>query len=256
MAAPVLALVSALAFVAVGSTVGVKLLWLAHRTGALPERMVGASMVLLSGVAWPLLLLVSLPNPLPNPVLRAAWCVAALAMSGGWSGVYLFTWHVFRPGPGWARTLALGGIGVLFAAGFAGVARGVMIEDLAQLRASSPSGLVLVLAAQAVYVWTTIEAIRYRALLKRRIPLGLADPLVADRFGLWAWTCALSFSSLVPSVFATVTGADPNTTASRLIVGMCGILSSTTLYFAFLPPAAYARFVRENAPTPEATGGS
>ncbi len=138
-------------------------------------------------------------------------------MSGGWSGVYLFTWHVFRPGPGWARTLALGGVGVLFAAGFAGVVRGVMIEDLAQLRAASPSGLVLVLAAEAVYGWTTIEAVRYRALLKRRIPLGLADPLVADRFGLWAWTSVFGFASLVPSVFATVTGGDPNTTASRLV---------------------------------------
>src|SRR4030095_16850156 len=112
MAVPLLALISALAFVAVGVTVGVKLLRLAHRPGALPERLVGASMVLLSGVAWPLLLLVSMPNPLPNDVLRAGWCIAALAMSGGWSGVYLFTWHVFRPGPGWARALAFGGIGV------------------------------------------------------------------------------------------------------------------------------------------------
>src|SRR4030095_10333864 len=117
MAVPLLALISALAFVAVGVTVGVKLLRLAHRPGALPELLVGAWMVLLSGVAWPLLLLVSMPNPLPNDVLRAGWCIAALAMSGGWSGVYLFTWHVFRPGPGWARALAFGGIGVLLAAG-------------------------------------------------------------------------------------------------------------------------------------------
>ena len=141
MAVELLALVSALAFVAVGATVGVKLLWLAHRTRALPERMVGASMFLLSGVAWPLLLLVSIPNPLPNGVLRAGWCVAALAMSCGWSGVYLFTWQVFRPGPGWARALAIGGICVLLAAGLAGVIRGVTLEELAQLRASSPSGL-------------------------------------------------------------------------------------------------------------------
>lgn len=255
MAVELLSLISALAFVAVGATVGVKLLRLAHRTGALPERMVGASMVLLSGVAWPLLLLVSIPNPLPTGVLRTAWCVAALAMSCGWSGVYLFTWQVFRPGPGWARTAAGLGICILLAAGMAGVIRGLTLEELAQIRASSPSGLVLVLAAQAAYVWTTVEAVRYRALLKRRIPLGLADPLVADRFGLWAWTCALAFSSLVPSAVAIVTGGDPNTNGSRLFVGVCGILSSAALYFAFLPPAAYARYVRESAPIPEANGG-
>lgn len=254
MAVELLSLASALAFVAVGATVGVKLLWLAHRTGALPERMVGASMVLLSAVAWPLLLLVSIPNPLPNGALRAAWCVAALAMSCGWSGVYLFTWQVFRPGPGWARTAAGLGICILLAAGMAGVIRGLTLEDLKQLRAPSPSGLVLVLTAQAVYLWTTVEAVRYRALLKRRIPLGLADPLVADRLGLWAWTCAFGFSSLVPSVLAHVTGGDPNTTGSRLLVGVCGLLSSAALYFAFLPPAVYVRYVRESAPVP-ATGG-
>jgi len=255
MAVELLSLVSALVFVAVGATVGAKLLWLAHRTHALPEKMVGGSMLLLSGVAWPLLLLVNLPTSLPGGVLRAAWCVAALAMSSGWSGVYLFTWHVFRPGPGWARTLAFGGIGILFAAGLAGVVRGLTLEDLAQLRTSSTSGLILVLAAEAVYVWTALEAVRYRALLKRRIPLGLADPLVADRFGLWAWTSGFGFASLLPAVIATVTGGDPNTTANRLFVGVCGILCSAALYFAFLPPAAYARFVRENAPAPEPAGG-
>jgi hypothetical protein len=50
-------------------------------------------------------------------------------------------------------------------------------------------------------------------------------------------------------------GGDPNSTASHLVVGVCGLLSSSALYLAFLPPAAYARFVRENAPAPAPGGG-
>jgi hypothetical protein len=250
VAVELLALVSALAFAGVGATVGVKLLWLARRTRALPERLVGLSLFLLSGVAWPLLLTVSLATSLPSAALRAAWCVASLAMCAGWSGVFLFTWQVFRPGPGWARQLALLGIVVECGAGLAGVIRALTLDELAALRTPSPSGLVLLLGAEAVYAWATVESIRYRALLVRRIPLGLADPVVANRFGLWAWTCAFGFGSLLPAVLAQLGGGDPNSATSRLVVGVLGLLSSVTLYFAFLPPAAYERFLRQNAPSP------
>ena len=54
-----LALGSGVAFAAVGATVGVKLLRLSRRTQGLPERLIGASLFLLAGVAWPLLLVAS-----------------------------------------------------------------------------------------------------------------------------------------------------------------------------------------------------
>ncbi len=242
-----LAVVSALAFVAVGATVGVKLLWLARRTRALPETLVGASLFLLSAVSWPLLLIVSAPQPPPALVLRVGWAVASLAMAFGWSGVFLFTWRVFRPGAGWARALAGAGIAVELAAGLAGVVRAVALPDPLELRTTASSGFVLLLGAQAVYVWTAVESFRYRALLRRRIPLGLADPLVADRFGLWGWTGVFGFGSIAPAVFAHATNGDPNSLASHLVVGVFGLVSSAVLYLAFLPPAAYVRFVRARA---------
>ncbi len=239
-----LALTSAVAFVAVGATVGVKLLWLARRTRGLPETLVGASLFLLSAVSWPLLLVVSAPQPPPAALLRAGWAGASLAMALGWSGVFLFTWRVFRPGAGWARMLAGIGIAMELAAGLAGVVRAVALVDPLELGAPSASGFVLLLGAEVVYAWTAIESFRYRALLRRRIPLGLADPLVADRFGLWGWTGVFGFGSIAPAVLAHLSGGDPNSLASHLVVGVCGLVSSAVLYLAFLPPAAYARFVR------------
>jgi hypothetical protein len=105
--------------------------------------------------------------------------------------------------------------------------------------------------AQALYVWTAVESFRYRALLRRRIPLGLADPLVADRFGKWGWTGVFGLGSITPAVVAQLSGGDPNSPAHHLVVGVCGLASSVVLYFAFLPPAAYVRWVRQNAPVPE-----
>lgn len=255
MVVELLALISALAFAGVGTLVGVRLLLLARRTRALPEALVGASMLLLSGVSWPLTLTATLVEGLPSALMRAAWVGAGLAMSFGWSGVYVFTWQVFRPGPGWGRNLATLGIGLQLAGGFAWAIRSLTLPDAAGLGRGSPIGAAVLIGAEVVYVWTTLEALRYRALLVRRIPLGLADPLVADRFGLWAWTCSFAFVSLVPSVLANLRGGDANSVASQLTVGVFGLLCSVALYFAFLPPAAYARFVLEKAPKPAPAQG-
>lgn len=244
-----LALLSAVAFVAVGAAVGVKLLLLARRTQALPERIIGAALLMLSGVAWPLLLVAS-GKAVFEPVVRGALGVASLVMGASWAGMFLFTWKVFRPGEGWARALALGGVCVELAAGGAGAFRAFALDDASALRGPAPSGLVLLLGAETLYLWTAVESFRYRALLRRRIPLGLADPLVADRFGKWGWTGAFGLGSVTPALVAQLTGADANTPAHHLVVGVCGLASSVVLYFAFLPPAAYARFIRQNAPLP------
>lgn len=245
-----LALASAVAFVAVGTIVAGKLLALARRTRALPESLMGSSLLLLATVAWPLLLIVSAPEPPPGLVLRLAWAGASLAMALGWSGVFLFTWRVFRPGPGLGRWLAGLGISVELAAGAASALRAALVNDPLELRVTASSGLVLLLGAQLVYGWSAIESFRYRALLRRRIPLGLADPLVAERFGLWGYTALFGGGSIVPAVVAALTGGDPNSTGSHLVVAILGLLSSAVLYVAFLPPAAYVRFVRDSASAP------
>jgi hypothetical protein len=233
--------------------VGTKLLLLARRTRGFAELVVGFSLLVLAAVSWPLTLVASAsPDEL---VLRAARAGASVTMALGWSGVFLFTWRVFRPGPGWARTLAGLGIAAELGAGLAGAVRALALDDAAALGGRSPSGLVLLTGAQLVYAWTALESFRYRALLRRRIPLGLADPLVADRFALWGWTGVFAGGSIAPATWALLTGGDPASQLSHLVVGLCGLACSGVLYLAFLPPAAYVRFVRESAPAPAAGNG-
>lgn len=245
-----LALVSGVVFAGVGATVGVKLLWLSRRTQGLPERIIGGALFLLAGVAWPLLLVAGSGGP-SEAAVRFATALATLIMGVGWSGMFLFTWRVFRPGEGWARALALAGICVELAAALAAAYRALTLADLSALRAPAPSGLAMLFGAHGLYVWTAIESFRYQALLRRRIPLGLADPLVADRFGKWGWSGLFGLGSISPTLVAQLTGGDPNTPAYHLMVAVCGLASSAVLYLAFLPPAAYARWVRQNSPVPE-----
>jgi hypothetical protein len=250
VALELLVLTSAVAFVAVGALVGVKLLLLARRTRGFAELAVGFSLVVLAGVSWPLSLVAS-ASP-PELVARAARAGASVTMALGWSGVFLFTWRVFRPGRGWGRWLAGLGIAAELGGGLAGALRALALDDVAALGKGSPSAFVLLLGAQLAYGWSAVESFRYRALLRRRIPLGLADPLVADRFGLWGWTGVFAGGSIAPATWALLTGGDPASQLSQLWVGLCGLACSAVLYLAFLPPAAYVRFVRESAPAPAA----
>jgi hypothetical protein len=249
-----LALVSSLAFAVVGAAVGVKLLWLARTTKGMPERLIGGSLFLMSGVAWPLLLLVAAPG-ISEPALRGGMALAGLIMALGWSATFLFTWQVFRPGESWARTLAFAGIAVELLSAAAGAHRALTIGDAAALRTPSPAGLAMLFGALALDVWTALESFRYAALLRRRVPLGLADPLVADRVQKWGWTALFGIGSIAPALVTQLGGGDANTPAQHLVVGICGLASSIFLYFAFLPPAGYVRWVRQNAPSPEPGGG-
>jgi hypothetical protein len=244
--------ISALAFVAAGAVVGVRLMRLASRTGGLPERVMGFSLFFLSAVAWPLMLVVSAPVPVPGPLLRLAVGGGGLAMALAWSGVFLFTWRVFRPGAEWARMLAGLGIAVELGAGLAAVARVLTVDDANTLRTTATPAVLLLTGAQVAYVWSASESFRYRALLRRRIPLGLADPVVADRFGLWAWTGVFAAGATAPAAWAVVFGGDPHSASSQLIIGICGLVCSGTLTLAFLPPATYVRMVRGRAPGAEA----
>lgn len=256
-AAQLLAGVSALAFVGSGTVIGFRLIRLARRTKGFPERVLGLSLFVLAAVAWPGMLVVGAPTAPPAPVLRAALAAAGIAMALGWSGQFFFTWRVFRPTDRWARVLAGAGVGLELGAGLAAAARALTIDDAMALRTPVLQGTLLLTGAQVAYAWGAFEASRYRALLRRRIPLGLADPLVANRFGLWGWAGTFAAGAIAPSTVSVLMGSNPHTPLNHLVIAVCGLASSGALLLAFLPPAAYVRFVRESAPdAPDVVGGA
>ena len=48
--------------------------------------------------------------------------------------------------------------------------------------------------------WIAIESLRYRSLLLRRLALGLADPVLINRFGLWGSGCAAASLSSIGTI--------------------------------------------------------
>jgi hypothetical protein len=233
------------AFILAGAIIGVRLLRLAARTRELTDFLVGFSLVLLCCVSYPLTLLATLAD-LSLPAMKAASMASTVAAGVGWSCVCLFTQRVFRAGDAWARALAWLGaaaIAVLASLGLAYVAEAA--DRTALVRTSNPAFWCTAIAL-FVYVWTSYEGFRCWDQARRRMKLGLAEPLVADRFLMWGFVGAFALLSVGPSFVDALLGNAPGA-LSRLTAAVGGLGASIALQLAFLPPASYRRWVERRA---------
>lgn len=179
--------------------------------------------------------------------------IATFSMALGAVAICVFTWRTFRPDLPQARNAALAG-SALALGGFA-------LEGLYDgFAVSLDPGLghwVAWLGRTAPMLWLALESFHYHDLLRRRLRLGLVDPLVADRFLLWGvWSTAnllnLAADVLSRLVFAVAGGPGHPHVADLLrsiAIGtmsatmVLGLVSGATLFLTFFPTARYRRRV-------------
>lgn len=247
----ILALLAMLAFVVVGAVVGARLLLLARRTRQLPEFAVGLSLFSYSIFCEPLAV-ASRPIGMAFG-LDARLAVLALALLANWvtvTGVYLFTFTVFRRGTAWGKAaVAFGSLVtvVMSVVLLSDIARQGAIGEQTLLTRACLAGMSLNFAA--CMAWTAAEAVRYHGLMRRRMALGLADPVVTNRFLVWgvgSAACAgLSLSLVVCSAIGLNLVVHP---VPILLLSVCGLTAAICWMLSFLPPAAYLDWVRRRAP--------
>jgi len=97
-----------------------------------------------------------------------------------------------------------------------------------------------------------LESYRYWGLLRRRAALGLADPMVMNRFFLWGTgslfsTLAIWTASVPYAFMSDLTLIVKITPVVRIVTGAFGLVCVSCLLFAFLPPAWYRRHVNASA---------
>jgi hypothetical protein len=228
-----------IAMVAACSVVGLRLLWLSTRTRQAPELLLGGSFLLFGAIGYPLAILArGGAGGAPSPgLLFAALAVqdlACLCMAAA-------TWRTFRPSDSWGAVLcALMGAG-LGASVFGAFATG------------SPNGgfayyLGFFLRA-ATFFWAAWESGNYYGLLRRRLAIGLANPIVVDRFRLWTLSTVgivLGFAIfLIGRLTTENAAAAPFVLAATSAVSL---VSAVTMWLAFVPPASYRRRVEAKGP--------
>jgi hypothetical protein len=224
------------AFAIASLVVGVRLLWLARRTRQFPELMIGASF-LLAGFLGLALTLLGRHGPFADGA-RVALSLAGTALgAAGYSLLAAFVWRVFRAGSA-AGALGFGAAVLGFSAGF-----GLQWSAAAAgVRDTVSAGTWLSLATQAaVYVWASWESFHRAAMARRRVRLGLLEPLVAHRFLLWGVGTAAVVGICVQMGFALWSHGRALTGAHYLAIALLGFTCAIACWIAFLPPRAYAR---------------
>jgi hypothetical protein len=242
-------LAALVAFCVVGAVVGWRVRRLARATGGAAERWVALCLLSICGVAYPLLIAgQALPAGAAHVAL-VSFAVASLDL--GLASMYLFTREVYRRDVAWLRAA----LALPFAAlvvHWAGLTSSLWGARQA-VDSLGPDGpgwtLFSTLISGVGFGWTAVESLAYWALLRRRVALGLADPLVVNRVLLWG---AVGLSTTVINLANGVAGwrgvdvlRDPST---MLVTGIFGSFNAVALWLAFLPPERYVRFVRRRAP--------
>ena len=91
-------------------------------------------------------------------------------------------------------------------------------------------------------------------MLKRRVAIGLADPLIAHRFWLWGVSTAGVVASIGVGIYAPY-ALRINVLAWPLglfALGALGLFSALTIWCAFFPPAFYRRLLQARSAGPAA----
>jgi hypothetical protein len=212
--------------------VGFRLLLLARRTRQLPELLAAITMLGIGPFGFGLTVTSSLLISHSTLVANLLWAVAAIALNVGSATGYAFSYRVFYPSDTRVRgmikivtlTLALLWLAEGWLTGF---------------EAAEPASVATRAAdwlRGGALLWGGFESLRYWTLLRRRIQIGLASPIVARRFLLWG--CALVGGGLSNCIDATTKLFVAHALDYPLLSltnSLAGLTSAICLLFAFWP---------------------
>jgi hypothetical protein len=239
-----------LAFIVVGAIVGARLLLLARRTGQRPELYIGGALFIYAFVAQPAIVASRPIGAALGQEARLAVLALGLFANGlTILGLYAFTAEVFRRESRLAWCIVWSTLAIELICGI------VILSEVWTLEIGAPYTLTMKCCVALICVifsagmaWIAVESLRYHGLLKKRLALGLADPVLVNRFALWGAGC-LACALLSLGIIVCV-GAGMNVVSDpvpRLLTATAGSWIAISWYLSMLAPPAYLRWVRERA---------
>jgi hypothetical protein len=220
---------------------GVRLLRIAARNRSAPELLMGFYL-LLSPPSTSLVMRIDRFPPEYHRLLEnlgyPGLAIASLCLCA-------FAWRVFRPDSRWAEA-AVALFGAVFLWMLLQVTTGA--ASMKDQAASLAARVVMLLT----YVWVFVECVLQYRMLVRRMRLGLADPVVVNRFLLFAiWSGVLGVLPGIILMVAFLVDAgevQPSGGLFSAVMRITGILIYGTIWLSFLPPKSYTRWLqRRNA---------
>ncbi len=232
------------AYCATALIVGVRLVCLARRTRELPELMIGSSF--LSGA------MIGYPATVASQFLASessafAWPIAAAGSIGlALATIFILIawWRIYHAPTRWGPWVvsawtALIAVVLALELGRSGAELGPGANPWEPYRMVVQGGVFF------VTVWS---GFRYHARIRRRVRIGLADPVVANR--IWLWNIAASGVTLQCTYVLAIPFLNPIFDAlgwMPAIYGTLGLIIALCITFAFYPTQAYLRRIRRRA---------
>lgn len=234
-------LLATVASLVASSVLGFRLLRLAARTHEVPELAIGSSFVLAGVIGYVLMLA---GNPASGAVTQEQayriFTVGYAVIGLGVCCVYVFIWRTFRASEWWAVALVLLGVGLILA------------TSHNSIDPEGGQGLAFwlgLLGRGGAGIWGAIESLRWWSLMKRRIGLGLADPVVANRFLLWGLANATTFLIFMSTTMAPqgAEAAGSISTSQILLISTMTFATAVLQWLAFFPTQRYLAWVRADS---------
>ncbi len=236
-------------FMVTSLAVGVRLIALWRRTRQLPELLLATGLLCTGFLSFAMSMIGKLfgaPGsplrlwlPIGGPAVEASGCIALV----------VFAWKVFHPDARWAKALATALV-ALMVAGLAGeLLSGQYIRYGDALPSVGP-WIPLGLASRGLApTWMAFESWRYFGMLRRRARLGLAEPLVVNRFALYgvamtATVAAYTVTVAHRAVLQTGLAVDPWAFG---LVSLLASVSAVGIGLGFFPPRFYRRWIAPRA---------
>lgn len=226
-------------FVLASIVIGTRILVMGLRSRDLPELAIGCGLLLAAGLGYPMMMVAQLATGLPEGVRIGLLVAHMLCNIVGLGGLAYFTFRVFRPEAAWARVLwiSLPATELLSAAAqLLGPGPMAFIE-----RMSGPWN-INTYVGMVVLCWAGFESMKHYSMARRRVRIGLAEPIVANRMGLWGVSMLSAATISILSVTLQAMGVIVmGSLTGALITGPLGLVTATAIYLAFMPPGWYVR---------------
>lgn len=248
-------LVSTVAFCVCCLVIGVRLLRLASRTGGRPERLLGLALGLTGGVGYGLLIIVSLARQANGNEYSSLLTLLGLVGKASHDiGVLFFlgfVLSVFRPTERWARVLA-GAMALVLLAGYVGNA---VTGGFSRVDPGGRLGFWYWVGFSVIGsypLWLAAEAFRYHGLMRKRRALGLADPIVVNRFLMWGMASTFAVAAIWTVSLPALVGLplEEQRRWSPFVLSLTGLWGMGCVFsywLTFFPPAWYRARIAASA---------
>ena len=208
----------------------------------LPALLIGVAFLGGGGFGQPLVVLGHALERQGSVLAFPVQAIALVSLDIGATALWAFTWQVFRPTLSWARTLvvlAVLGLTISLIGQFASTRLFSLLDG------SNPWFWLGFGVRASSAGWAAFESLRYGDMMRRRLSLGLSDPLTTHRFLLWGMSAsAIVLFYVIAAVSLAVGGPEIATSGPVVALGsFLGIEAAASMWLAFFPPGFYrARF--------------